>query len=179
MKSSESPSPPRSLMSLPHDVVLNCLARNTRSYHPVLSLVSKSFRSLVASPELEATRSLMGNPEKLLYVCLRLKNNPSWFVLSPGPKQKLIPIPSYPNFPCQHPNSSTVVSVGSEIYLIGGFVEGKRRRSRRVFLLDCKSHQWRQLPKMSVSRKDAAGVVIDGKIYHLCDWRVQQQVQRH
>ncbi|CAA7057606.1 unnamed protein product [Microthlaspi erraticum] len=168
MKSSESPSslpPPRSLMSLPHDVVLNCVARITRSHHPVLSLVSKSFRSLVASPELEATRSLIGNPEKLLYVCLRLKNNPSWFVLSQDPKRKLIPIPSYPNFPNQHPDSSTVVSVGSEIYLIGGFVKGKRKRSRRVFLLDCKSHQWRQLPKMRVSRKDAAAVVKDGKIY--------------
>ncbi|KAL1202557.1 putative F-box/kelch-repeat protein [Cardamine amara subsp. amara] len=161
-RSSESQSshpPPRSFMSLPHDVVLNCMARISRSHHSIISLASKSFRSLLASPDLEALRK----PEKLLYVCLSLKDNPSWFVLSPAPKQKLIPIPSFPNFPNQHPNSSTVVSVGSDIYLIGGSVRGKR--SRRVFLLDCKSHQWRQLPKMRVSRKEAAGVVTNGKVY--------------
>lgn len=161
-RSSESPSSLRSLLSLPHDVALNCLARISRSNHPILSQVSNSLRSLLVSPDLEAARSLRGETEKCLYVCLNLKNNnPSWFVLSPAPKQRLIPIP----FPDQHPRSSTVVSVGSEIYLIGGFIKGKKRTGRRVFLLDCNSAKWRQLPKMRVSRQEATVNVIDGKIY--------------
>ncbi|CAN6903577.1 unnamed protein product, partial [Brassica oleracea] len=75
------------------DVVLNCLARVSRSYSPILSLVSKSFRTLMSSPELHATRALIGKTE---YVCLDLDNNnskPHWFTLSQIPKQqKLIPI---------------------------------------------------------------------------------------
>ncbi|CAN6896718.1 unnamed protein product [Brassica oleracea] len=91
--SQSPPPPPTSFSSLPHDVVLNCLARVSRSYSPILSLVSKSFRTLMSSPELHATRALIGKTE---YVCLDLDNNnskPHWFTLSQIPKQqKLIPI---------------------------------------------------------------------------------------
>ena len=94
--SQSPPPPPTSFSSLPHDVVLNCLARVSRSYSPILSLVSKSFRTLMTSPELHATRTLIGKTEDCLYVCLDLDNNnpnPRWFTLSQIPEQqKLIPI---------------------------------------------------------------------------------------
>ncbi|CAA7049145.1 unnamed protein product [Microthlaspi erraticum] len=165
-KPSKSASPLTSrpsFSSLPYDVALNCLARSSRTQYPTLSLVSKRFRSLLASSDLEATRSLVGKPETCLYVWLNLNNKPCWFLLSETPNQqrKLIPIPS---FPYKHSDTSTVLSVGSEIYIIGGGF-GKHKRSRRVVVLDCKSHQWRELPKMHVPRNEAAvDVTEEGKI---------------
>ncbi|XP_010424802.1 PREDICTED: putative F-box/kelch-repeat protein At5g03000 [Camelina sativa] len=166
-KSSESsPPPPTSFSSLPYDVALNFLARVSRFHHPALSLVSKGFRSLIASPELDATRSSIGKTEDCIYLCLNLddqKNpNPSCFTLSPVPTQhKPVRIPS---LPYQHSKYSTVVAKGSEIYVIGGILKGKR--SKRVLVLDCRSHQWRKLPNMRLRRApSAAHVGVDGKIY--------------
>ncbi|XP_010490769.1 PREDICTED: F-box/kelch-repeat protein At5g03020-like [Camelina sativa] len=157
---------PTSFSSLPDDVALNCLARISRFHYPTLSLVSKGFRSLLASPDLEATRSFIGNPENHLCVCLKLNNNPNlcWFTVSPIPKQRLKPIPSYPQQQ-RYPQSPTVVSTGSEIYVIGGFVNGKR--SRRVFVFDCRSHQWRRIRNMHLPRAAAAADVNEdnGKIH--------------
>ncbi|CAD5324979.1 unnamed protein product [Arabidopsis thaliana] len=82
---------------------------------------------------------------------------PRWFIVSPITKQKLKPIPS---ITCQ---SSTVVSIGSKIYIIGGFVDG--HSSRRLIVLDCPSHGWRRLPEMRVPRQNAAADVINDKIY--------------
>ncbi|KAL0700642.1 hypothetical protein Bca4012_056764 [Brassica carinata] len=159
-KSSSSESLPPSFLSLPHDIVFNTLARISRTNYPILSLVSKSLRSLLSSPDLEAARSLIGRPEKYLHVCLNLNNNnPSWFILS---QRKLIPTPS---FPYQHLKSSSVVSTGSETYIIGGglVVNGREKRSKRVFLIDFITHQWRKLPNMLLSRKEAVVEVMDGK----------------
>lgn len=158
-----SDSSPTSFSSLPYDVALNCLARVSGIHYTILSLVSKSFRSLVASPDLEATRSRIGKTKKCLCICLNMKNNPnpSWCILLSTPKHKLIPVRSFPG---KYPSFSAVASVGSGLYIIGGTVtEGKR--SRRVYLFDCTSHQWRRVPKMCVARKEALADVFDGKIY--------------
>ncbi|KAL1221265.1 putative F-box/kelch-repeat protein [Cardamine amara subsp. amara] len=165
MKKSSSESPPLSFSSLPYDVILNCLARVSRIHYPTLSLVSKDLRSLITSTELDTTRSNIGKTESFSYVCLDINKNspnPSWFTLSPNPKQhlKFQPITS---FPYAHPKSSTVCSFGSEIYLIGGFIN--ETRSNRVFILDCRCHQWRRLPEMRLSRVNAAADVIDGNLY--------------
>lgn len=159
-----SGSSPTSFSSLPYDVALNCIARVSRTHHPTLSLVSKSFRSLVASPDLKAERFRIGKNDKCLCVCLDLNNfnpNPSWYIVSSTPKHKLIPVAS---FPYQYPSLSAVVSIGSDIYIIGGSVV-KGKRSRRVYLLDCQSRQWRRLPKLRVARKKTFADVFDGKIY--------------
>ncbi|WZZ10668.1 hypothetical protein YC2023_096589 [Brassica napus] len=138
---STPPPPPTSFSSLPHDVVLNCLARVSRNYSPTLSLVSKSFRTLMTSPELHATRTLIGKTEDCLYVCLDLDNNnpnPRWFTLSQIPEQqKLIPI-SLTHYKVH--NSSSVFSVGSAIYMIGGFHKRKGKRNSNVSILDCGSN---------------------------------------
>ncbi|KAL9809121.1 putative kelch-type beta propeller [Arabidopsis thaliana] len=147
--SSESSSPPTSFSSLPFDVALNCWARVSRIHYPTLFLVSKNLRSLIASPELEATRLRIGITEDFVCLDLNKKNpNPSWFILSSTPKQqKLLPIPS---FPYQHPKYSTILLVDSLIYIIGGIVN--RQRSNRVLILNSLSHQW-------------TADVIDGKLY--------------
>ncbi|EFH67916.1 hypothetical protein ARALYDRAFT_337325 [Arabidopsis lyrata subsp. lyrata] len=116
-KSPESPpQTPTTFSSLPYDLALNCLARVSRFYQ-----WSPRFRSLMASPDLEATRTCMGITENYLVVCLdrgKHKDSCRWFTLAPIHKQeKLLPIPS---FPYLNPKYSTVVSMGSEIYIIGG-----------------------------------------------------------
>ncbi|CAL9223060.1 unnamed protein product [Arabidopsis halleri] len=155
---------PTSFSSLPEDIILSCLARVSKFCRPTLSLVSKYFRSLVASPDLEATRSRNGITEDYLCVCLNVGSKPRWFTLAPFPQQqKLKPIPPFPY--CRHPESSTVVSIGSEIYIIGGSLHQKK--GNRVLVLDCRSHQWRRLPNMRLARETPAADVIDGKIYVL------------
>ncbi|RID51496.1 LOW QUALITY PROTEIN: hypothetical protein BRARA_H02153 [Brassica rapa] len=133
--SQSPPPPPTSFSSLPHDVVLNCLARVSRSYSPILFLVSKSFRTLMTSPELHATRTLIGKTEDCLYVCLDLDNNnpnPRWFTLSQIPEQqKLIPIS------LTHYKVHIGFFIGSAIYMIGGFHKRKGKRNSNVSILDC------------------------------------------
>ncbi|CAH8273117.1 unnamed protein product [Arabidopsis lyrata] len=47
---------PSQIPSLPDELLVSCLARVSRLHYATLSLVSKSFRSLIASPELYKTR---------------------------------------------------------------------------------------------------------------------------
>ncbi|KAH0889084.1 hypothetical protein HID58_051513 [Brassica napus] len=166
MKPSESPRALSSFWSLPNDVALNILARISRIHHPSLSLVSKRFKSILSSRELDVTRTLMDKTEKHIYLYLKFRRHtkPCWFALTPGPDQKLKQLPSFPYE--HHPDSPTVVSSGSEFYLIGGLVN--HRRSRRVFVLDCRCQKWRKLPEMRVPRGSyAAAGFIDGKLYVL------------
>ncbi|KAG7594441.1 Kelch repeat type 1 [Arabidopsis thaliana x Arabidopsis arenosa] len=163
--------------ALPNDLLLSCIARVSRLYYPTLSLVSKSFRSLVASQELYKTRFLLGHAESCLYVCLRFPPdpNPRWYTLCRIPdrlKKKnssgnlLVPIliPSSPSSPPPQSHSSNhLVAVGSNIYKIGGDVPS----SSKVSVLDCKSHTWNQAPSMRVERSSSSSTVslLDGKIY--------------
>ncbi|CAA7026565.1 unnamed protein product [Microthlaspi erraticum] len=151
-------TPQTSFSSLPNDVVPNILARISRTHRPTLSLVSTLFRSLILSLELDDTSSRIEKAKNRLYVCVNINHNPNprWFILSPIPK----PIPT---FPFEHPKCATILSFGSEIYVIGGFLKGNR--SRQVLVLDCQNHQWRRLQEMRVPRVNPAADVIDGKIY--------------
>ncbi|VYS65412.1 unnamed protein product [Arabidopsis thaliana] len=170
---------PTPIPSLPDDLLVSIFARVSRLYYPILSLVSKSFRSLLRSPELYETRSLLGRTESCLYLCLQEGNpdpNPLWFTLcmkpdrtlKNGKKKKkmssgnlLIPIP-VPNPPLEH--WSGHASVGSDIYFFGGYME-ENVRSSRVVILDCRSHTLREAPSLQMERSDPAASVIDGKIY--------------
>jgi len=73
------------LQSLPEAVAMICLARVSRLDHAALSLVSKSCRSMVLSPELYQTRSLIGYAEKFLYVCFCMPTDETlcWCILLP------------------------------------------------------------------------------------------------
>ncbi|XP_010456616.1 PREDICTED: putative F-box/kelch-repeat protein At3g24610 [Camelina sativa] len=154
---------------LTQDVALNCLARVSRMDLAALSVASKSYHSLVASPDLYKIRSLMDRTETYVYVCLLTpppNPNPRWYI----PRRRktldasdLIPIPSLPSRP---PEASSVVVLDCCIYVIGGMRNGKKRTSG-VWLLDCRTHRWRPVPCMGVARAYAAAQVVDGKIYVL------------
>ncbi|CAA7023935.1 unnamed protein product [Microthlaspi erraticum] len=157
---------------LPDDVLLSCFARVSRLYYPTLSLVSKSFRYLLASPELYQTRSQLNRRESCLYVCLSLPPdpNPRWFTLcrrpyqTPTKKKKqssnlLVPITS----PHSTPVRPSFVVIGSEIYEIGGLVNGAASSTVSVF--DCRSHSWRKAPNMLVAAEKPQAMAIDGNIY--------------
>lgn len=174
--STKKPSPVHSSSNpaLPDDLLLSCFARISRLYYPTLSLVSKRFRSLLASPELYKMRSLLGQTENFLHVCLQFYPdlNTRWFILYPKPDRILrnkkkkssgyvlatLPIP---NLPPMH--SSTLVAVGSSIYMLGG--SNYKAPLSKVSILDCGSYTWREGPSMRVERYWSAANVLDGKIY--------------
>ncbi|CAL9228548.1 unnamed protein product [Arabidopsis halleri] len=164
------PSPITNLF-LPDDILLSSLSRISRLYYPTFSLVSKSFRSLVASPELYLTRSILGRTESCVYVSLRLLNdsNLRWYTLCRVPDRKLtnfsgghllVPILSRHAPPAHW---SSVVAVDSNIYAIGGPINDAPSSS--VSVLDCQCDTWHEAPPMRVARNYPTATVLNGKIY--------------
>ncbi|XP_006402964.2 F-box/kelch-repeat protein At4g39560 [Eutrema salsugineum] len=147
--------------SLPDALALSCVARLTRQDYLALSLVSKSHRALVASPELVRARTLIGCTEPTFCVCLRIFPDltPSWFFLNRNRRLRRIP-----SNPYQAPESSSFVVVDWGIYVIGGISNGNRPTSD-VWFLDCFSRTWRQAPSMKMARASASASFVDGKIY--------------
>ncbi|KAJ4885188.1 putative F-box/kelch-repeat protein [Raphanus sativus] len=172
---------PISILSLPEDLLINCLSRVSRLYHPVLRRVSKRFRATVSSPELYATRWRQNRAEKCIYLYIRYPLDPKtyWLTLSRLPSRNTangstgyeveqIPCPNYLR-PAQ---SSTLVSVGSDVYKIGGANHlheckiWKRNYCVSVCVLDCRTHTWRQAPSMGLARNaNSTATLFDGKIY--------------
>ncbi|KAJ4913938.1 putative F-box/kelch-repeat protein [Raphanus sativus] len=169
-KTNPPPSPP-SFSSIPDDVIVNILARFSKSHYPSLCLVSKNFYSILSSPDIYFARSLIGNTDARLYVCLWLPDpssgpHNSWFTLGyPQGQLSLVPVKvlSSSYSPADRLNSTTV-AVHSEIYHIGG---SKDKRTRAVRVLDCRSHTWRRAPHLKVARKRARSYLLDDKIYVL------------
>ncbi|XP_013614925.1 PREDICTED: F-box/kelch-repeat protein At4g25710-like, partial [Brassica oleracea var. oleracea] len=143
-----------------------CVARVSRLYYPTLSLVSKSFRSLVSSPELYKTRSLFGFTESCLYVCF---TKDLWYTLCRKPDKTLksgssgyalarVPVPNSPLWHCRN-----MVAVGSNIYNIA--FPRSLNVLPRVSILDCKSHSWIEAPSLPVELHSFSASVVDHKIY--------------
>ncbi|KAL1207671.1 F-box/kelch-repeat protein [Cardamine amara subsp. amara] len=184
--------------SLPYDLVLNCIARVSRLYYPTLSLVSKSFRSFIASPDLYKARSLLDQTESCLYVCLNIFAIKSprtiWFTLYPKPdktltneqetikkKKKLseyvlakVPIPY--SFDALY---NSLVAVGSNIYNIGGSSLSSRAANplySSVSILDCTSHTWSVAPSLPVELNSLSATVVDQKIYVAGSYKLDQNI---
>ncbi|KAL9300051.1 F-box protein [Arabidopsis thaliana] len=118
--------------SLPNDLIVTILARLSQSYYPKLSLVSKTFRAILPSPELYQTRILLSRTETFLYVCLSFPGepNPGWFTLYRKPNQTLTtkkkknsvhllaPILNSP--PVEFPS---LIAVGSYLYAFRAAIE--------------------------------------------------------
>ncbi|CDY09306.1 BnaC03g63360D [Brassica napus] len=81
-KTSPSPSTSPSFSLLPDEIIVSCLALISRAYYPRLSIISKSFWSLLSSKQLYTARSHIGSTEQCLYVCLSDERYQSrqWFV---------------------------------------------------------------------------------------------------
>ncbi|KAJ4880131.1 putative F-box/kelch-repeat protein [Raphanus sativus] len=177
-KKKKTNSSPPSLLSLPEEIIVNCLARISKSYYPKLSLVCKSFCSLLLSMELYVARLELGTHENVLHVCFQLpdKTRPSWFSLwlkpdqtltnNIGKKKKqnssgntlLVPIPSsysprVPMFTC---------AVGSDLYAISKY---NITPSSVMWVRNTSTYAWRQAPSMTVARANAIACVFDDKIY--------------
>ncbi|XP_010445232.1 PREDICTED: putative F-box/kelch-repeat protein At5g03000 [Camelina sativa] len=139
------------LSLLPDEIALICLARVSRFDHAALSLVSKSHRSLGASPELFYLRREMGCTNASLYVCMCVFPDPAprWFILTPN--RWLNPIPSNPY---QAPGASCFVAVDGGIYVIGGLIDDGIPTSD-VSFLHCYSHTWHCVTSMNTPRASA------------------------
>ncbi|CAN8260541.1 unnamed protein product [Cochlearia groenlandica] len=160
-KKMANPNEAPSISSLPDEITENCLARISKSNYQTISLVCKSFYSILSSLGIYATRSEIGATEPHLYVCLRLNRKHRWFTLGET-EGELNLLPSR----LSHPPSrlkSNFVAVGSAIYQIGGTFKHKRTRS--VFVLHCGSNSWRRVANLTVARKHAMSWFLDGKIY--------------
>ncbi|KAH0940672.1 hypothetical protein HID58_000309 [Brassica napus] len=160
---------PPSFSSIPDDVIVNILARISKSHYRSLCLVSKNFNSLLSSPDIYFVRSLIGNTEACLYVRLWVRTPSSghrhrWFTLGYRQGQlTLVLVRALSSSYSPDRLNSTTVAVHSEIYQIGGSNENKPTRAVRV--LDCRSHTWRSAPDMKVARKHAMSYFLDEKIY--------------
>ncbi|CAA7033620.1 unnamed protein product [Microthlaspi erraticum] len=159
-------------LSLPYDLLLDCVARVSRLYYPTLSLVCKRFRSLLASPELYKARSLSGNTERCLYVCIRRHSIDSrWYTLWRKPDKTLnkddtkskptdyalarVPFPE-----STQSSFEGLVAVGSSIYQIA-----QSAGNYSVSVLDCRSHTCREAPSYPVKLWTRSASVVDQKIY--------------
>ncbi|XP_010480644.1 PREDICTED: F-box/kelch-repeat protein At5g38670-like [Camelina sativa] len=169
--------------SLPYDLLLNCLARVPRLYYLTLSLVSKSFRSLLASSDLYKARSRLGRTETCLYVCFEgpLGSLPGsrWFTLCRKPDAVLtskktrlssgyvlakVPFPQDPDE--RVPVFTGLVAVGSNIYSIGPERSLAYEFSPTpIYVLDCWSHTWHEAPCLHMNLKELSASVLDQKIY--------------
>ncbi|XP_042029035.1 F-box/kelch-repeat protein SKIP6-like [Salvia splendens] len=154
-------APPPLIQNFPDDISIQILARVPRFRHPFLSLVSKSWRAAVNSPELFRTRSLLRTSQSSLYLNLRINSSFNWYSeRNPqNSKRSFTPIPSIP----QHPVGSSVLALGPKIYVIGGSLSDIP--SNNVWIFDCRSNNWQLGHRMRVSREFSASGELDGKIY--------------
>ncbi|CAA7055327.1 unnamed protein product [Microthlaspi erraticum] len=182
MKKLKKPSPQQSEMisstdmisSLPDDLLISCFAILSRLYYPSLSLSSKRFQSLIASPELYETRSRLGLTESCLYVCLQFPpdSNTRWYTLSWKPDHTgnnkeeeeessgrlLVPVSIQNSAPSEW---STLVAVGPYIYAISGSIE--EAPFSNVPFLDCRTRTWLEAPRLRVAHHTNSEYV--GKMY--------------
>ncbi|KAM7262005.1 hypothetical protein ACFE04_021082 [Oxalis oulophora] len=169
----ESQPPPQQeeqlIAYLPNDAALNILSRIPRVHHPKLSLVSKPFRSIIASPFFFSTRHHLNATEPCLYLCLRLSTTTTaaaasrhFYTLHQNPISKKRSL----SLIATHPLSligSAFVTVGPKIYVIGGSINDVS--SSHVRTLDCRFHTWGEVPNMRIGREFAAAGVVEDKIY--------------
>ncbi|KAL0645304.1 hypothetical protein Bca4012_043595 [Brassica carinata] len=145
---------------------MDCFATVSRLEHESLFLVSKLHRSLMLSRELYQARSLMGCTELCIYLYMfkypfrPVARRFAFYPKALNHPRRLVPIRPHLYQP---PEASSVVAHGCGIYVIGGMIA--RKRSSKVFFLDCRFHTWTNLPCMGLGRASTAAGVVDGKIY--------------
>ncbi|KAG7588303.1 Kelch-type beta propeller [Arabidopsis suecica] len=182
-KKHENPS----FLSLPEEIILTCLARIPRSYYPKLSIVCKTFRSLIVSKELNDARFHLKTQETVYQVFLQFTDNPrpSWYTLWIKPGQiltnqleeektkstqniRLVQITSS----CYSYVPSRIVSVGSEMYKISL----SSTPSSNMWVRNKEIGLWRKAPNMTVAREKPHVGVLNGKIYALGGCRADESV---
>ncbi|XP_010243345.1 PREDICTED: F-box/kelch-repeat protein SKIP6-like [Nelumbo nucifera] len=164
----DSDSPPSILIpSLPDDVALQCIARVPRFYHCDLSLVCKSWRSILRSPIFFSTRSQLNCTQCFLFINVRIHGSSfKWFVLGQNPRNARNPRNLSPVLPIpSQAIGSAFAVIGPKIFVIGGSINDIP--STNVWIFDSRFNKWEAGPKMRVGREFAATGVVNGKIYVL------------
>ncbi|CAN6816925.1 unnamed protein product [Brassica oleracea] len=174
---------PTLILQLLDDLVLSCLAHVSRLllHYPILSLVSKTFRSFTSSLELYQTRYLLNRTEGCLYVCLQFPNEPNlrWFTLCWKPDKTLnkkkkkkknttqsssgniLAQVQILNSPPVEWSDSDIVAVGHKLYAINK-EDDVSSSSSNVFFLDCRTHTWVETPSLRFAHTNPG---IDGMMY--------------
>ncbi|XP_010459550.1 PREDICTED: kelch repeat-containing protein At1g19470-like [Camelina sativa] len=155
---------------LPNDVTEALVALIRRCDYPSLSSVSRYFSGLIASSSLYETRARLGLSETFLYASIRYSTTndlQSWHILhrNKASSLRLTKLGSLPPVPW----GASVVTIGLEMYVIGGIID--LTRSKVMNVIDCRTHKCRSLPPMRRGRNKAAAGVIDGKIYVIGGFR--------
>jgi len=157
---------------IPNELTEACVALIRKCDYPSLSSVSSYFFNLIASSELYETRSRLGLSETFLYAAIRFPdtNAPNWYILHRNKVSslRLSKLESLPPVPY----GCSVVTIGHEMYVIGGLLH--IRRLQLMTLIDCRTHKCRSLPKMKRGRYHAAAGVFDGKIYVIGGFRMRK-----
>ncbi|CAN6817343.1 unnamed protein product [Brassica oleracea] len=137
-------NPSLSFLSLPEDIVLNCIARISPSYYPKLTLFSNYRRRL-------SWYTLWLKPNQTLTNDLEKKEKSTGNAL-------LVAIPSSY---CQR-LATFICMVGSELYAINNY----GYPSFDLWVKKSENGNWlADVPKMTVARENAIAGVLDGKIY--------------
>lgn len=146
---------------LPNDLAIQCIARIPIVFHPFLSLVSKTWKSLLQSPLLFNTRHSFNLQEQLLFLMFRTNNSSyQWYALHQYECRRIcLPLPAMPS----QPVGAACTATHNKIFLIGGAVN--EMASTSVLSYSCQSKKWEAAPRMRVPREFSAAGVIDGKIY--------------
>ncbi|XP_010498366.1 PREDICTED: kelch repeat-containing protein At1g19470-like [Camelina sativa] len=157
---------------LPDNVTEALVALIRRCDYPSLSSVSRYFFGLIASSSLYETRARLGLSETFLYASIGYPTTndlPSWHILhrNKASSLRLTKLGSLPPVPW----GASVVTIGLEMYVIGGIVD--RRYVKFMNVIDCRTHKCRSLPGTRRGRFKAAAGVIDGKIYVIGGFIIQ------
>ncbi|KAG2300306.1 hypothetical protein Bca52824_036778 [Brassica carinata] len=151
--------------SLPDDVAVDIVARVPRSHYPTLSLVSKSFRKLIASSKLlYKRRSQLGITQHRLYALLRNLNTGDFSLyilhrkLNDG-YNRLVRVRSLP-FISSRARGSCCVPVGSEVYVFNDI---------SALSFDCTSHKVRCIPDITQRMSYRQVSALGKKVYVIGD----------
>ncbi|EFH62945.1 hypothetical protein ARALYDRAFT_893643 [Arabidopsis lyrata subsp. lyrata] len=136
-----------SFVSLPDEIIVNCLARISRSYYPKLSLVCKFFFYDSDHPSLF---TLWIKPGQILTNQLEKKRRSTR-------DTRLVKIPSS----CVSYIPMYYVAVGSEWYGLGQC----DAPSSIIWVLNKDSYVWREVSNMTVAREKALACALNGKLY--------------
>ncbi|CAL9232517.1 unnamed protein product [Arabidopsis halleri] len=144
-------SPVNNIPYIPDDLLFNCLARVSRLYYPILSLVSKRFRSLGSSLELYENRMLLGHTENCLYLSLRFssESDTRWFTLCRRPTR--IPNPN--------PNSRWFASCFRPDRILKNHTMKKEKKSSDNLMVLF------QIPSLSTPPSEWTRIAIGSNIY--------------
>ncbi|EFH41493.1 hypothetical protein ARALYDRAFT_330849 [Arabidopsis lyrata subsp. lyrata] len=143
------------MTSLPDDIIVDIIARVPRTCYPTISLISRRFRSIIASPELYTRRSLLRCTEHCLYALIYNPKNGHyhWYILRR--RKGFILIPS---LPIMHTHGNSV-ALGSKIYVYSN------RVTSSVLTIDCTSNTVQPSFNIPKAMGETVAGIIDGKIY--------------